>query len=71
MIVLIYIMLVRRLRGKQLVTTSSPVHLPHCTLDRDKICSPVQRHAPMVGALLCRLSPVDAHTVALKLVMGK
>jgi len=32
----------------------------------DKIGSP-----HLVGAQLCRLSPIDAHTIALKPVMGK
>jgi len=36
--------LIDALRRKQLIITSSPVHLPHSTLDRDNTYSPVQRH---------------------------
>jgi len=42
-----------------------------CWIDNDENCVSYELVSQVVGAQLCWLSPVDAHTVALKPVMGK
>jgi len=62
--------------------TSRPVSFPgqcgsigqimfKCTKVDKSVCKCAVYEPHVVGALLCRLSPVDAHTVSLKPLVGK